>query len=107
MQSEYLLFLTTVYQEQLRAWKQAGLLMDYKILVREPRSPDDPDVTIMYKYAGLAAMDRPSREWAEVADKAMERFKDDLEAQSMIANSDSLRTFIGWSPLAREVLLDE
>ncbi len=107
MQSKYLLFLTTVYQEELKAWKRAGLLLDYKILVREPRGPEEPDITIMYKYAGLAAMDRPSREWTDVGEKALERFKNDPEAQAMIANSDSLRRFIGWSPLAREVLLDE
>lgn len=106
-QSEYLLYISKIYQEEMKAWKQAGLLTDYKVLIREPRGPDDPDVTLMFQYSDLAALDRPSELWAKASRKALEKFKDDPEAQKMIANSDSLRTFIGWSPVARELLLDK
>src|SRR5688500_10496162 len=69
-QSEYLLYISKIYQEEMKAWKQAGLLTDYKVLIREPRSPDDPDVTLMFQYSDLAALDRPSELWAEASRKA-------------------------------------
>lgn len=106
-QSEYLLYISKIYNEEMKAWKKAGLLTDYKVLIREPRGPDDPDITLMFQYSDLAALDRPSELWAEASRKALEKFKDDPEAQKMMANSDSLRTFIGWSPVARELLLDK
>ncbi len=106
-QAEYIRFLDKIHHEELKAWKAAGLLTDYKVLIHEPRGPDDPDVTIMYQYASAAAMDRPSKLWAEVSKKALEKSKNDPEAQKMMAESDSLRRFIGWFPMSREVVWEE
>lgn len=106
-QSEYLRFIAKIHYEELRAWKEAGLLIDYKVLIREPRGPDDPDVTIMYEYANLSAMDKSPEIWSAVSKKALAKFENDKDAQKMIAESDSLRKFIGWSPVARELVFDQ
>ena len=101
---DYLRYIVKVYYHKLEAWKQAGLLTDYKVLVTEPRGPNDPDVIFMFQYPNMAALDVSDDVWEEIGTKALEKFKDDKEIQTLNAEYVSWRQFTGWSPTAREVV---
>jgi hypothetical protein len=102
---DYLNYLTKVYQHNMAAWKAAGLLTDYKILVTQPQGVDDPNIFMMFQYKNMAALDAPSALWAEASKKALDQIKDPEARKLMEIDYEAWRTFTGWAPTAREVIL--
>src|SRR5215203_2299481 len=59
MFDDYMAYLATKWRETNEADKQAGVVLDYKVLsVDQPRD-GEADVILMIQYKNMAAFDRP------------------------------------------------
>lgn len=101
---DYLNYLTKVYQHNMAAWKAAGLLTDYKILVADPRGADDPNIFLMFQYKNMAALDAPSAAWEAASKQALDQIKDPEARKLIDVDYEAWRTYTGAS-IAREVTL--
>ena len=54
---EYMHWLATTYKKQQEAAKAAGLITSWRVLVTEPRTPQDPDIILVVEYKNWAALD--------------------------------------------------
>ena len=54
---DYMHFLATDFKKSMESAKTAGLIVGYRVLVIEPRGPDDPDVLLVIEYKNWAALD--------------------------------------------------
>lgn len=52
---EYIDWLNSTWKPTMEALKQAGLIIDYKVLRLTPRSPDQPDVSLCITFRNAAA----------------------------------------------------
>lgn len=72
---EYFQFLNNVYRAELETDKKKGLILDYKILVSEPSSPDDWNVEIMLEYPSMATADIPAEVWSKAKKESFAHVK--------------------------------
>lgn len=100
---DYLLYLAKVYRYKLEAWKQAGLLTDYRIVVSDPQTPDDWNVSFMFQYKDMAALDVPEEVWDKIGKEALDNVKDQ-QAKKMESLYPQWRKFVGWGKVTREVV---
>lgn len=100
---DYLGYLTKVYKHKLAAWKAAGLITDYRIVVGDQQGEDGPNIFLMYQYKNMAALDAPEELWEKAGKEAVAKITDP-EAKKLI-DVDYLpwRTFTGWTQTTREV----
>jgi hypothetical protein len=54
---DYMHYLATTYKKEQEAAKQAGLIVSYRVVVVEPRGPQDPDILLVTEYKNWAALD--------------------------------------------------
>jgi hypothetical protein len=54
---DYMHWLATTYKKLQEASKKAGLITGYRVIVIEPRGPNDPDVLLVTEYKNWAALD--------------------------------------------------
>ena len=54
---DYMHWLATTYKKQQEAAKAAGLITSWRVLLTEPRSPQDPDIILVVEYKNWAALD--------------------------------------------------
>jgi hypothetical protein len=54
---DYMHWLATAYKKQQEAAKKAGLISGYRVLVVEPRGPNDPDIYLVTEFKNWAALD--------------------------------------------------
>jgi hypothetical protein len=54
---DYMQWLATTWKKQEEAAKKAGLILSYRVLVVEARSPSDPDIYLVTEYKNWAALD--------------------------------------------------
>jgi len=54
---DYMHFLATTFKHEQEAAKKAGLITGYRVIVVEPRGPDDPDIYLVIEYKNWAALD--------------------------------------------------
>jgi hypothetical protein len=54
---DYMRWLATSFKKQQEAAKKAGLVLSYRVLVAEPRGPNDPDIYLVIEYKNWAALD--------------------------------------------------
>ena len=54
---DYMHWLATTYKKQQEAAKAAGLITSWRVLVVEPRSPQDPDIILITEFKNWAALD--------------------------------------------------
>ena len=57
---DYMHWLATTYKKQQEAAKKAGLITGYRVMVIEPRGPNDPDILLVTEYKNWAALDNLS-----------------------------------------------
>src|SRR5215471_13007756 len=68
---EYIDWLKSTWKPTMEATKEAGLIIDYKVLKLTPRSPDQPNMILWITYKnGAAALDN-GVELEEVAKKVI------------------------------------
>lgn len=54
---DYMHWLDTVWRQQEEAAKKAGIITDYKVLVANPRGPQDADIYLIEFFPNWAAFD--------------------------------------------------
>jgi hypothetical protein len=54
---DYMHWLATTFKKTQEAAKKAGLITGYRVIVVEPRGPNDPDVYLIIEYKNWAALD--------------------------------------------------
>lgn len=54
---DYMHWLSTTYKKQQEAAKKAGLITNYRVVVIEPRGPNEPDILLVTEYKNWAALD--------------------------------------------------
>ncbi len=54
---DYMHWLATTYKNQQEAAKKAGLITSYRVIVVEPRGPNEPDILLVTELKNWAALD--------------------------------------------------
>lgn len=54
---DYMQWLATKWKQQEEAAKKAGLILSYRVLLVEPRGPNDPDIYLVTEFKNWAAFD--------------------------------------------------
>jgi hypothetical protein len=54
---DYMHWLATTYKKQQEAAKKAGLITTYRVIVIEPRGPNEPDILLVTELKNWAALD--------------------------------------------------
>lgn len=99
----YLDYLTKVYKYKLAAWKAAGLITDYKIVVADQQSETGPNIFFMYQYKNMAALDAPEELWEKAGKQGIEKITDPDAKKLINVDYHPWRTFTGWTQTSREV----
>jgi hypothetical protein len=66
---DYMHWLATTYKQQQEAAKAAGIITNWRVLVVEPRSPQDPDIILVTEFKNWAALDRLGGKMDQVSAK--------------------------------------
>jgi len=66
---DYMHWLATTYKKQQETAKAAGLITSWRVLVVEPRNPQDPDVILVTEYKNWAALDHLAGKLDQVSAK--------------------------------------
>ena len=98
---DYMKWLATGFKAQEEAAKKAGLVLSYRVLIAEPRSPNDPDIYLVVEYKNWAALDGLGGKFDALATQLQGSV--DKAAQSS-AERGKIRTILG-SQTMQEALL--
>jgi hypothetical protein len=98
---DYMKWLATGFKKQEEAAKKAGLILSYRVLVAEPRSPSDPDIYLVVEYKNWAALDGLGGKFDALSTQT--EGSPDKAAQSS-AERGKIRTILG-SQTMQEALL--
>jgi hypothetical protein len=98
---DYMKWLATGFKKQEEAAKKAGLILSYRVLVAEPRSPGDPDIYLVVEYKNWAALDGLGGKFDALSTQT--EGSPDKAAQSS-AERGKIRTVLG-SQTMQEALL--
>lgn len=71
MTEQYLKNLSDGWVKMMRASKEAGIIMDFKILSSQPASENDWDLLLMYEVKNFAALDGMQEKTEALAKKVM------------------------------------
>jgi hypothetical protein len=66
---DYMHWLATTYKKEQEAAKAAGLITAYRVIVIEPRGPNDPDILLVTEYKNWAALDHLGSKFDQVLAK--------------------------------------
>ena len=98
---DYMHWLATTYKKQQEAAKKAGLITAYRVIVVEPRGPNDPDILLVTEYKNWAALDNLGGKF----DKVSAEVEGSVEAAAKSdQDRNAIRTVLG-SRTEQEALL--
>ena len=98
---EYMHWLATTFKQEQEAAKKAGLILGYRVILVEPRGPNDPDVYLVTEYKNWAALDGLNGKF----DKVIAQVEGSVEAGNKSeAERAKIRTVLG-SRTEQEALL--
>jgi hypothetical protein len=97
----YMSWVATQRKALMEGEKKAGIILDYKIFVTEPRGPQDADIILTVTYKNYAALDGLD-ERVEVVDKTV--FESRAKANAAAISRESMREVLG-SQTIRELVL--
>jgi hypothetical protein len=98
---DYMRYLATTYKKEQEAAKNAGLILSYRVVVVEPRGPQDPDILLVTEYKNWAALDHLGGK----IDAINAQVEGSVEkANQGAAGRDKIRTILG-SRTEQEALL--
>jgi hypothetical protein len=89
---DYMHWLDTVWKRQEEAAKKAGILTDYKVLVAQPRGPQDPDIYLVEVYPNWATFDGLGTKMDGISKQIWGSLK---QAGVSEAGRDKIRTILG------------
>src|ERR1700739_1993393 len=64
---DYMHWLATTWKKQQETAKAAGLIISYRVILIEPRGPQDPDVLLVTEFKNWAALDHLGGKMDQVA----------------------------------------
>jgi hypothetical protein len=67
--NDYMHWLATTYKKQEDAAKAAGLITNWRVLVVEARTPQDPDIILVTEFKNWAALDHLNGKLEQVSAK--------------------------------------
>jgi hypothetical protein len=67
--NDYMHWLATTYKQRQEAAKAAGLITNWRVLVVEARTPQDPDIILVTEYKNWAALDHLGGKLDQVSTK--------------------------------------
>jgi hypothetical protein len=98
---DYMHYLATTYKKEQEAAKKAGLILSYRVVVVEPRGPQDPDILLVTEFKNWAALDHLGGK----IDAINAQFEGSVEKSNQgAAGRDKIRTILG-SRTEQEALL--
>jgi hypothetical protein len=98
---DYMHYLATTYKKEQEAAKKAGLILSYRVIVIEPRGPQDPDILLVTEYKNWAALDHLGGK----VDAINAQIEGSVEKSNQgAAERDKIRTILG-SRTQQEALL--
>jgi len=98
---DYMHFLATTFKQEQEAAKKAGLITGYRVIVVEPRGPNDPDIYLVIEYKNWAALDGLGGKF----EKVIAQVEGSVEAGNKSeADRAKIRTWLG-SRTEQEALL--
>jgi hypothetical protein len=98
---DYMHYLATTYKKEQEAAKKAGLILSYRVIVIEPRGPQDPDILLVTEYKNWAALDHLGGK----IDAINAQIEGSVEKSNQgAAERDKMRTILG-SRTQQEALL--
>lgn len=93
MTEQYLKNLSEAWVKMMRASKEAGIIMDFKILSSQPASENDWDLLLMYEIKNYAALDGMREKTEALAKKILGGNEETQHTQALSRND--LRTLQG------------
>jgi hypothetical protein len=98
---DYMHYLATTFKKEQEAAKKAGLILSYRVVVVEPRGPQDPDILLVTEYKNWAALDHLGGK----IDAINTQIEGSVEKSNQgAAERDKIRTILG-SRTEQEALL--
>jgi len=98
---DYMHYLATTYKQEQEAAKKAGLILSYRVVIVEPRGPQDPDILLVTEYKNWAALDHLGGK----IDAINAQVEGSVEKSNQgAAERDKIRTILG-SRTEQEALL--
>ncbi|MDB5699614.1 MAG: hypothetical protein JWN69_2418 [Alphaproteobacteria bacterium] len=98
---DYMKWLAGPWQEQQEAFKKAGYIVSYKVLLVADARKDEPDIILATEYANMAAFDRSTTEEYKMGEKIWGSM---TKASQEQAARGAIRTILG-SMVVREAVL--
>lgn len=98
---DYVHWLDTVWVKQEEASKKAGIITDYKVLLAQPRGPQDADIYLIEFYPNWAAFDGIDTKEEAIS---KEIFGSLTQANTGEASRGKIRTILG-SEVMQQVTL--
>src|SRR5487761_184723 len=89
---DYMHWLDTVWKKQEEAAKKAGVITDYKVLVAQPRGPQDPDIYLIEFYPNWATFDGIGPKMDAISKQIWGSLK---ETNTEEADRGKIRTILG------------
>lgn len=89
---EYMAWLSTTWRKLQEEAKKRGYIVNYQVMLAEPRGPNDPDILLITTYKNWAALDGQIAKGDELA-KAVEGSVD--AANRSQADRDKIRRVLG------------
>lgn len=102
MEDRYLNYLATDYKREQDALKNAGYILDYKVITTEPHGPQDFDVILMTEFKDLATMEANSDKMEALA---MQIEGGRPKAEAGAQQRTDYREILG-NRLGREIILE-
>lgn len=98
---DYMHWLDTQWKQQEEAAKKAGILTDYKVLVTQPRSLQDPDIYLIEVYPNWATFDGIGAKMDTISKQIWGSLK---QAGTQEANRGKIRTILGMEVMQEAAL---
>lgn len=98
---DYMQWLASTWKRQEEAAKKAGIVLSYRVMLPEPRGPQDPDVILVIEYKNWAALDGMGGKLDAISAQVEGSIEKADQAQ---AGRGKIRTVIG-SETMQEALL--
>ncbi len=89
---DYMRWLDTVWKKQEEAEKKAGILVTYRVLVAQPRGPQDPAIYLVEVYPKWAAFDGMGTKLDAISKRIYGSLN---QANSTEADRGKIRTVLG------------
>jgi hypothetical protein len=89
---DYMRWLDTVWKKQEEAEKKAGILVTYRVLVAQPRGPQDPDIYLVEVYPNWATFDGLGKKLDGISNQIYGSLE---QANTTEADRGKIRTILG------------